>query len=146
MNKTTTKPKALRNNGTNRGVLRALIVGIAVCFVCWLLLSILFSFILSKQTDSTALIRFFAPAVSVISLIVGGFAAGFYDKTAALFTSFLLGCAVLGICYALSACLDLSFELGTVAKTAVVAVMLVCPVIGAKISCRKKSKKYRRRK
>ena len=146
MNKTKSKSKALKNNPNNSGVLRALITGFAVCFATWLLLSLVFSFILSKQTDSTALVKFFAPAVAVVSLVLGGFAAGLADKTAAVLTSFLLGCASLGICYALSAYLDLSYELGIVAKTAVVAVMLVCPVIGARFSCRKRGVKRVHRK
>ncbi len=146
MNKTKSKSKALKNNQNQAGVLRALIVGFAVCLVSWLLLSLVFSFVMSKQTDSTALIKVFAPITAVVSLIFGGFAAGFSDKTAALLTPFILGCAVLGICYALSAYLDLSYELGTFAKTAVIAAALVCPVIGARFSRGNTSKKHKHRK
>lgn len=140
------KSKALKNTANKSGFLRALFLGLIVCIASWLLLSLVFSFVVSKQTDSSAYIKVFAPITAAVSLILGGIAVGFAEKTLSVLTSFVLGCAALGICYALSVWLDLSYELGSLAKTALIAVMLVCPVIGAKVSCRKKGIKQRRKR
>ena len=148
MTKSKNKTKALKttdNNGS--GFFRALLFGLVVCAVVWIVLSVLFSFVMSKLEDSSAVGKIFSSAVTVLSLLSGGFAAGKCDKTCAVLSSFVMGTIVLGICYALSSFFELSRDLGSVMKTVVIAVMLIPPVIGAKISAREKKLKthYRKR-
>ena len=140
------KSKALKSTENKSGFVRALIVGMLVCFSVWIVLALVVSLIVSGQKDSTALIGVVAPAVTVVSLVAGGFAVGFKDKVSSGLSSFLLGCLVLGISYALSAAFDLSHGLGAVSKTLKIVIMLVCPLIGARISCRKKGKQRRHKR
>ena len=101
---------------------------------------------MSKQNDSTALGKVLTPVIVVVSLAAGGFVAGKTDKSCAGLSSFVLGTVVLGISYALSTVFDISGDLGAFIKTVEIAVMLVCPVIGAKLSLGQTRKKTRRRK
>lgn len=146
MNKTKGKSKALKNTAHKTGFFRALIFGFFSCFAVWILLAVIFSLIMSKQTDIGALSGILSPVIVVVSLAVGGFVAGKTDKSCSALSSFVLGCAVLGICYAISASLDLSKELSSIMKTLLIAVMLVCPMLGAKFSTREKTKKGYSRK
>ncbi len=146
MDKTKKNSKALKNTAGNGGFFRALIFGFVSCFAVWILLALIFSLVMSKQTDSTAFVSVLSPAVVVVSLLVGGYVAGKTDKSCSALCSFVLGCAVLGICYGVSVSMDLSKELSSVMKTVLIAVMLVCPMLGARISNREKKRKPHSRK
>ncbi len=147
MNKTKSRPKALNDPKNKGGFFRALIFGFVTCAVVWLIVSLVLSFVMSKQTDSGAFSSIFSIVTVVVSLLSGGFAAGKADKRGAVLSSFVLGCAVLGMCYALSVSLELSMNLSNVFKTFVVALMLVCPVLGARFSTReKKNRRYNRKR
>lgn len=145
MNKTNKKHAALKN-GKNNGFFKAVIFGFLSCFAVWIVLALVFAAVMSKQMDSTSLSWILSPVTVVVSLLVGGFVAGKADKTCAPLSSFVLGCAVLGLCYGLSSAMDLSRQLSVAMKTVVIAVMIVCPMIGASFSAREKKKKVRSRK
>ena len=145
MNKT--KHKALNKTEFKGGFFRALLFGLVGCALTWLLLSLLFAFVMSKQTDSTGMLNVLSPVVAALSLLTGGFVSGKTDKACSPLAAFVLGCAVLGICYGISSAMDLSRELSNFMKTLVVALMLIFPVIGANISTRKaKNKRYSRKR
>lgn len=141
------KSKALKSTPKkDNGFFRALFFGFVTCLLTWIVLSLVFALIMSKQNDSTALGKVLTPVIVVVSLAAGGFVAGKTDKSCAGLSSFVLGTVVLGISYALSTVLDISGDLGAFIKTVEIAVMLVCPVIGAKLSLGQTRKKTRRRK
>ena len=146
VNKTKNKPKALKNTKNESGFFRALIFGFLICGISWLLLSVIFALIMSGQKDSNALGNVMSPAIVVISLFAGGFAAGKMDKSYSVITSFVLGTAMLGICYVLTSVLELSKGFGPAMKTVMILVMLVCPVIGAKIATRQKKRTVHRKR
>lgn len=145
--KTNNKPKALKNTpNCNNGFFRALLFGFLTCAVTWLLLTLVFALILSKQTDSKMLGSIFTPAIVVISLALGGFVSGKIDKSSAVLSAFLLGITVLGISYALSTLFDISRNPGALLKTVEIAVMFVCPIVGAVIATRKRKSPVRRKR
>lgn len=146
MNKTKNKTKALKNTRNENGFFRALIFGFLTCSVTWIALALVFALVMSRQTDSNALGNVLSPAITVISLAAGGFAAGKTDKSCATLSSFVLGTSVLGICYALTTALGLSKGFGSAMKTLIIVIMLLCPVLGAKLATRQKKNNVRRRK
>lgn len=146
MNKPKKRTKALKNTANKSGLFRALVFGFFSCLAVWLLLAVVFSVIMSKQIDGTSLSGILSPVTVIVSLVVGGFAAGKTDKSCSVLSSFLLGCAVLGICYAISASLNLSRHLSSIMKTFLIVIILVCPMIGARFSTREKKRKMPDRK
>lgn len=141
------KSKALKNSpNCNNGFFRALLFGFLTCVAAWLLLTLLFALIMSKQTDSKMLGSIFTPAIVVISLALGGFVSGKIDKSSAILSAFVLGTMVLGISYALSTLFDISRNPGALVKTVEIAVMFVCPIVGAVIATRKNKNPIRRKR
>ena len=147
MNKAKSKPKALNNLPGNGGFFRALIFGLCICAVVWLVMSLVLSFVMSKQTDSTAFMKVFSGITVAVSLAFGGFAAGKTDRKHAFFASFVLGCTVLGMCYMFSVWFELSLRLSHFGKTLAVVIMLVFPLLGARFSIKqRKNKRYGRKR
>ena len=146
MNKTKNKHKALNKTESNGGFFKALLFALVSCAVVWLVLSLVFSLVMSKQTDSTAMVGVFSVVIMCLSLVAGGFASAKADKSYAPLAAFVFGCVVLGTCYGLSSVFDFSKDLSNFQKTFLIVGMLVLPVIGAKFATRKKVKKARNRK
>ena len=114
--------------------------------VLWISLSAVFALVLSKQEDSGALISLFSPIVVVMSLVMGGFSASCLDKKNAYFASFIIGAACLGISYALSGIFNIGFAMGMGMKTVAILIMLLSPVLGAKIAMGGAKRRAGRRK
>lgn len=147
MNRTKNKQKAPKNvKQRQNGFFRALVLGFFTCAAVWVSLALVFALVMSKQEDSNSLGSVISPVIVIISLFVGGFVAGKADKSCALLTAVILGCAALGVCYGISSALDISKGMGQVMKTVVIAVMLVCPVLGGKMASREKRMNKVRRK
>lgn len=146
MNKTKNKHKALKTNESNGGFFKALLFSLVTCAAVWLVLSLVFSFVMSKQTDSTSMVGVFSTVIMCISLAAGGFASAKADKSLAPVSAFVFGCIILGICYGVSSAFGFSKDLSVAHKTFLIAGMLVLPEIGAKIATRKNVKKSRSRK
>ena len=144
MNKMKNKSKAPKNQGIKRnGFFRALFMGVFVCLVSWIILSLLFALVMSNMEDSHAFGHVFSMIIPASSLFLGGFAAGRADKSCAILTSLLLGCVFLGICYVMSSALSLSKGMGGVMKSVTIIIMLVLPLLGARFSARNRSVKRR---
>ena len=147
MNKTKNRNKAPKNQSKKQsGFFRALFVGIFVCLISLIILSLIFALVMSNMEDCHALGPVFSSVIAVVSLVLGGFASGKTDKSCAVLAAVLLGCAFLGIAYAVSSAFSLSKGMGSVMKTVNVIVMLVSPVLGAKFSVRNKTVKRPTRK
>lgn len=147
MNKTKNKHKAPKNVSTKQnGFFRALVLGFFTCAVVWVALALVFALVMSNMEDSNSPGPVFSQVIVIISLLAGGFVAGKADKSCAPLTAVILGCAVLGICYCLGTAFDLSRDLGSAMKTVVIAIMLICPIVGAYFSTREKKVKRPHRK
>lgn len=146
MNKTKNKHKALNKTESNGGFFKALLFALVSCAVVWIVLSLVFSAVMSKQTDSTAMVGIFSVVIMCLSLVAGGFASAKADKSNAPVTAFVFGCIILGVCYGLSSVFGFSKDLSNIRKTFLIVAMLVLPVIGAKIATRKPGKKTHSRK
>ena len=129
------KNKALKGaaNGKNC-FFKAFLIGAIVSGVCMVLLCLAVSAFMCGRDDSLGNMGVISPVITAISLAAGGFACGKTGKNGGFAAAFLCGCACLGICYALSTVLELSDSLNALHKTLTVALMLVCPVMGAKLS------------
>ena len=137
MNKTKNKPKAPKNvSNRQSGFFRALFMGVIVCFVCWIVLSMIFAFVMSRMQDSNAFGNVLSYVIATLSLVAGGYTCGKFNKSHAVLLALVLGFAVLGTGYAVSSLFDLSKGLGTIMKTVTLAVMLISPVLGARFSAR----------
>ena len=147
MNKHKNKSKAPKNQSRKQnGFFRALFTGTFTCALAWIMLSLIFSVVMSNMQDSNKLGAVFSMLIPAVSLILGGFAAGKTDKSCAVLASLLLGCAFLGIGYAVSSALSLSKGIGSVMKTFTIAIMLLSPLLGARFSTRDKGIKRPGRK
>ena len=145
--KSNIKTKALKNGAKHEaGFFKALLFSFVICVLVWLVLTFVAAFAVSKMPDSENAVKIISPLIAVISLATGGFFAGKLNKPNAVFISLLLGCAVLGICYGVSTLLDLSRNYGIVLKTVIIVVMILSPLVGARFSNIKSSKKTARRK
>ena len=141
------KSKPVKDRNANKNVFfRAFFTSFVVTVVVWILLATVFAFVMSKQTDSSLAGKILSPILCAASLISGGFAAGKSDKSDAVFLSLMLGCTILALCYGVSSAFDLSENMGLLVKTLNMAMVLLCPVIGAKISTKEKAKKSRRKR
>ena len=143
------KKKALKND-TGRAstggscFFKAFVIGIVVTVLCLMVMCLGVSSFMVSKDDSTGMMKIISPAITAISLIIGGFTCGKTNKTASMATAFLCGCASLGICYALSTIMDLGGEMEVFNKTVSIAIMLLSPVLGAKISGGGREKNRRR--
>ena len=147
VNKTKKKHRALKSNtAVQSGFFRALVFGFVTCLGFWIALALVFSLVMSGMEDSGSAGKIMSPVIVVLRLLAGGFAAGKADKSCAALSSFVLGTACLGICYVLSSVLELSRNLDAVMKTVMIAVMLVCPLFGARLATREKGRNTRHRK
>lgn len=145
------KKKALKNDtvGVNTGgscFFKAFVIGIVVTVLCLVVMCLAVSSFMVSKDDSTAMMKIISPAITAISLIIGGFTCGKINKTASIATAFLCGCASLGICYALSTIMALGGEMEVFNKTVSIAIMLLSPVLGAKMSSGGSREKVRRRR
>ena len=107
MNKNIQKTSKVRKKSSQgeRSFLAAFVFGFLVTVVVWLVLSALVPLILASSGDSQALVPFVSPAVLVISLVLGGFAAAKMIKTQGISCAILVGTAFLGLSYLLSSLL-----------------------------------------
>ena len=135
MKKTNKKTRALKKDGnSNRCFFKAFFTGVAVSFVCILVLCIAVSAFMVSKDDSTGKMSLVSNVITAISLAIGGFVCGKREKGQGIAAAFLCGCACLGLCYGLSTVLDLGGQMDTLNKTVSIAIMLVSPVLGAKIA------------
>ncbi len=141
------KSKALKNDGNNPNCFfKAFLLGVVVSWVCLGVLCLAVSAFMVSKEDSTANADLISPVITALSLVIGGVVCAKAGKGKAGGASFLCGCACLGICYALSAVFELGGNMGVVYKTVTVALMLISPVVGAKIGAGSgKSARERRR-
>lgn len=147
MKRINNKQKALNTPANNQsGLFRALIFGFVACVSLWIVLTVIASLVLSGVDDASKFSGIVSALISIISLVAGGFAAGKTDKSNAFLCAMFLGTAVLGICYGLSLALELSRGIGGAVKTLLIVVMLVSPLVGAKLSCRNRHKITHHRK
>ena len=138
------KSKPLKDRNANKNVFfRAFLLSFVTAVLVWILLALVFAFVMSKMTDSSLAGKIFSPILCVVGLVSGGFVAGKIDKFDAVFLSVVIGCTFLAIGYGVSTAFDLSMKMGPVIKTLVMVMMLLCPVIGAKISMKQKRKSTR---
>lgn len=146
MNKTRNKRGALKKTANEAGFFRALFFGLIVSVAVWLVVALALSFAVYKQTDSTALVKIFGPVNAAVSLAAGGFAAAKFDKKRPFLVSFVLGCVAVAICYAVSSGFDFSVNASVTVKTLLLLMMILCPLFGARLCCRKKGNKRNGRK
>ena len=140
------KQKASRNAKRNVSFFGALLFGMGCCALLWLVLSFVMALVLSSGENPMGLVPFLSPVTAAVSLAVGGFAAAKLDGKNSTLLSLVIGCCFLGISYAVTTLCDLSQNYGAVIKTVVIAVMLLSPILGAKIACGRGENRKRRRK
>ena len=124
---------------------RALVVGFAVVVALLVALSAVAALVLSKTNDGGSYVSAATPAVTVLSLAIGGFTAGKMDGADAAALALILGAATLGLAYAVSTALDLSLKLGPILKTVQIGMMLISPFFGARLASGGKKAKHGRK-
>ena len=142
-----TKSKPVKDKNSSRNVFfRAFFVSFGVTVLVWIVLAVVFSLVMSSQTDSSLIGKILSPLLPALSLAAGGFALGKLDKANSALASLLLGCAFLCLCYLISSALGLSKDMGMAVKTAYIALMLLSPAVGAKMSDRGRRKNVRHKR
>lgn len=124
--------------------LKALLSGFAATVITWLLLTTVFSLVLSRASDHNSIGPILSVAISVISIAAGGFVLARTDKSSAFVGSVILSAAVLGLAFGLSEVLDLTKGLGAVMKTVHIASIFVAGIFGARLGSGEKSKRTHR--
>ena len=139
VNKSNSKHKALKKTANKTGFFRALIFGFVISVITWLILAVVISFVVSKQSDGNMLLKILSPLAVLISLGIGGYAAGKIDKTCAFLSSVSIGGVMTGICYVVSVFLEMSKDSGSMPRGVYIALMFLSPVIGARFSVKRKT-------
>ncbi len=145
-NKNINKPKAPKNTKGNVNFFGALLVGFGCCAAVWILLALVFALVLSSQENPVGLVPFLSPVTVVVSLAVGGFAAAKLDRKNAYLSAVVIGCAFLGVSYAVTSVFEIARGYGAAVKSLIIAMMLISPLLGAKIAVGRGEKKRRHRK
>ena len=145
MKKVNRKSKALRKK-TENNVFGALLFGLLTCAVSRVVLALVFALIMAGQKDSSFIGGIVSPVITVVSLVLGGYAAGKTDRKSPVFSSLLLGLIILLLSYLLSTWFDLTKDMNVAVKSVIMAASLVCPVVGARFASKTKEKGRHRRK
>ena len=133
--KTNKKSKALKNEGNC--FFKAFLMSVAVSFLCIILLSMAVSAFMVSKDDSTENIKMISSVIMAVSLAIGGFVCAKIEKRQGIVTAFLCGLACLGLCYVLSTVLELGGQMDVINKSVTIGIMLLSPVLGAKMSSKR---------
>ena len=140
------KQKAPRNAKQNVSFFGALLFGFGCCVLSWLALALVMALVLSTGENPIGPVPYLSPVTAGISLAVGGFVSAKLDVKNSTLSALIIGCVFLGICYAVTAFLNISQNYGAAVKTVIIVMMLLSPLLGAKIASGRGEKRKRRRK
>ncbi len=142
------KPKSPKVRNKNNGInpfVKSLIYGLAVTIAVWLMLTVVFSLVMSKMDDHNSVGGVLSVVISALSLAVGGFVLAKTDKSSAFIAAIILSALVMALAFALSQILNLSNGASAAAKTVKIALMFIFCIIGVKIGSGDSSKRSLRR-